>query len=51
MTGTTASTDAEESTVMTDATARTTSVKDASRDIVEGLPEEATQDDVHFQLD
>lgn len=28
----------------------TTSVKDAARDIVDGLPDEATWDDVHHEL-
>lgn len=43
-------TDTEENATMTNATAKTPSVKEAARDIVDGLPEEATWDDVHYEL-
>ena len=46
-------TDTEENTSMTSANAKQpapTNVKQAARDIVEGLPDEATWDDVHYEL-
>lgn len=42
--------DTEETSVMTTATAKTASAKDAARDIIERLPEEATWDDIHYEL-